>query len=155
MKKQINSVNSWSVKGIITVTILSAMLCTFSAKAYNKPSATTNTINVNMKSDNEAEGLLNNDALTKIEAAQYNAAEFVEEELAFETECYMSGDSGMDIGAEEYNAADYVETDLAIETENWVNGNFEPVLVGEYNAKDFVNADMALEAENWINQNGL
>lgn len=155
MKKQINSVNSWSVKSIITVTILSAMLCTFSAKAYDKPSAAINTINVNMKSDSEAEGLLNNDALTKIEAEQYNAAEFVDEELAFETECYMSGDAGMDSSAEEYNAADYVETDMALETENWVNDNSEPVLVGEYNAKDFVDADMALEAENWMNQNGL
>ena len=155
MKKQINSVNSWSVKGIITVTILSAMLCTFSAKAYNKPSATTNTINVNMKSDNEVDVLLNNEALTKIEAVQYNAAEFVEEELAFETECYMSFDAGMDIGAEEYNAAGYVETDMALETENWVNENSEPLLVVEYNAKNFADADMTLEAETWINQNGL
>ena len=155
MKKQINSVSNWSAKSIMTTAILSAMLCSFSAKAYDKPSAAINTINVNMKSDSEAEGLLNNDALTKIEAAQYNAAEFVDEELAFESECYMSGDAGIDSGAEEYNAADYVESDMKLETENWVNGNFEPVLVGEYNAKDFVNADMALEAENWINQNGL
>src|ERR1035437_9146350 len=155
MKKQINSVNSWSVKSIITVTILSAMLCTFSAKAYDKPSAAINTINVNIKSESETEGLMNNDALTKIEAVQYSAEEFVEDELAFETECYMSGDDRMNSEAAEYNAENYVETDMALETENWVNSNsetnFEPILVGEYNATDFVDADMALETDNWMN----
>jgi len=159
MKKQINSVNSWSVKGIITVTILSAMLCTFNAKAYDKPSAAISTINVNIKSGSEAEGLLNNDALTKIEASQYNAAEFVEEELAFETECYMSDNAGLDNEVEGYNAANYVETDMALETGNWVNANSdtnsEPVLLNEYNAKNFVDADMALETENWLNQSDL
>jgi hypothetical protein len=159
MKKQINSVNSWSVKIVLTVTILSAVLCTFTAKAYDKPSVAINTINVNVKSESEADGLMNNDALTKIEAAQYNAAEFVEDELAFETECYMLGDDGMDSEAELYNAENYVEADMVLETENWVNANsetnFEPVLLSEYNAKDFVDADMALETKNWINQNGL
>ena len=159
MKKQINSVNSWSVKGIITVTILSAMLCTFSVKAYDKPSAAINTINVNIKSESETEGLMNNDALTKIETAQYSAEEFVEDELAFETECYMSGDDRMNSEAAEYNAENFVETDMALETENWVNSNSEtnsePILVGEYNATDFVDADMALETDNWMNHNGL
>jgi len=159
MKKQINSVNSWSVKSLITVTILSAMLCTFSAKAYDKPSAAINKINVNIKSESETEGLMNNDALTKIEAARYNAEEFVEDDLAFETECYMSGDDWMDNVTEQYNAENFVETDMALETENWVNSNSEtnsePILVGEYNATDFVDADMALETENWMNQNGL
>jgi hypothetical protein len=159
MKKQINSVNSWSVKSIITVTILSAMLCTFSAKAYDKPSAAINTINVNIKSESETEGLMNNDALTKIEAAQYNAEEFAEDELAYETECYLLGDDWMDSVTEQYNAENFVETDMALETENWVNSNSEtnsePILVGEYNATDFVDADMALETDNWMNNNGL
>jgi len=163
MKTQFNSVNSWSVKGIMTVTILSAMLCTFSAKAYDKPSAAINTINVNIKSESEAECLVNNDALAKIEAPLYSAEEFVEDELAFETECYMIGDAGMDGEVEEYNAENYVEADMALETENWVNANSdtnsginpEPVLLDEYKAKDFVNADMALETENWMKQNGL
>src|ERR1035437_7777792 len=123
MKKQINSVNSWSVKGIMTVTILSVMLCTFSAKAYDKPTAAVNTINVNIKSENEAEALMNNDALTKIETAQYNAEEFVEADMALETECYMIGDAGLDSKMEEYNAENYVKTDMALETENWVNAN--------------------------------
>lgn len=128
MKKRINSVNSWSVKGIITVTILSAMLCTFSAKAYNKPSAAVKAVNEAVKSESGVESLMNNDFKANYEAEQYNAGEFVEADMALETENWMSTNA---------------ET------------NYEPVLQVEYNAKEFVDAELALETESWMNQNGL
>jgi hypothetical protein len=43
MKKQIKSVSNWSVKGVIGVTVLSAMFFASEAKANNKPSVTLNT----------------------------------------------------------------------------------------------------------------
>ena len=43
MKKQIKSVSNWSVKGVIGVTVLSAMLFASESKANNKPSVTLNT----------------------------------------------------------------------------------------------------------------
>lgn len=57
MKKQINSVSNWSVKGIISVTILSAMFCASELKANNKPSVALN--NVAISEDTE-EKLLGN-----------------------------------------------------------------------------------------------
>ena len=49
MKKQNSFVSKWSVKGIIIVTVLSAMFCTISAKATNKPKVALNAITLDMK----------------------------------------------------------------------------------------------------------
>jgi hypothetical protein len=123
MKKQINFFSNWPVKSIITVTILSAMLCTLNAKADNKPLPAANTVNVEMKSESGVESLLDSNVKTEIEAMQYNAEEFVAAEMALEAECWMNGDVESDIKAAKYNAEEFVKEEMALEKENWVNQN--------------------------------
>jgi len=117
MKKQINSVSSWSVKGIITITILSAMLCTFSANANNKPSVASNTTGVEI-SANSIESI--NETIEK-----YNAAEFVQADMANEIDSWMNSNdeySDLLIGSK-YQAAEFVQADMALEIDSWMNNS--------------------------------
>ena len=155
MKKQIKSVSSRSVKGIITVTILSATLCAFGAKANNKPAVAINAVKVEMKSENGVESRMNSIAEINNEAVeQYNAGNFVEAELAFETESWMNSGDETNYEAVQYNANEYVEAEMALETESMMNSNVgnnnEAV---QYNAEEFAEADLALEIESWMNNN--
>ena len=61
MKKQINTVSNWSVKGIIAVTILSSMLFNFEAKGGNKSSLAKNEDAQLMQSGNIIETWMNSD----------------------------------------------------------------------------------------------
>jgi len=153
MKKQFNSVSSWSVKGIISITILSAMLGTFSANATNKPSLALNTTGVEI-SENRNESI--NEAIEK-----YNAAEFVQADMAFEIESRtMSSEEIFNVAleAEQYQAGQFVKADMANEIDSWKNSNDEYsdlVIESKYQASDFVKADMALEIDSWMKSNGF
>ena len=160
MKKQIKSVSNWSIKGIITVTILSAMLCTFSAKANNKPSVAINAANVE-RSENGVESRMNINAETNFEFVEkYNAVEFVQADMAVEIETWANNDVWINNNAvEKYNAAEFVQSDMAIEFDCWLKSNIEnsdvTIEAEQYNAAEFVQADMARETESWMNNNGL
>ena len=153
MKKQINSVSSWSVKGIITITILSAILCTFSANANNKPSLASNTTGVE-NSENRIESI--NEAIEK-----YNAAEFVQADMALEIESLTNSSEGIlnvALEAEQYQAYQFVKADMANEIDSWMNSNDEYsdlVIDAKYQAAEFVQADMALEIDSWMNNSGF
>lgn len=149
MKKQINTVNNWSVKSIFTVTVFSAMLCAFGAEANNKPSVSINTVN----SGTGVESRINGIAGISDEAIEeYNAANFVEAELALESESWMNSNSESDFEAVPYNAQEYVDADLSIEFECWTKSeaeaNNDVVL---YNAEEYVKADLELETKSWSN----
>lgn len=153
MKKQINSVSSWSVKGIITITILSAMLCNFSANANNKPSVASNTTGVEIL-ENRVESI--NESIEK-----YNAAEFVQADMALEIESRtMSSEEIFNaaLETEQYQAGQFVKADMANEIDSWVNSSDEYsdlVIEAKYQAAEFVQADMALEIDSWMNNSGL
>ena len=134
MKKQIYSDHAWSFKSIITVTILSAMLCAFSAKADNETSVTLNAVTNELKTGNGAKDCLGANTETNFDA--------LEVELFQEVE---------------YNAVNFVNSEMALEFETWMNSDFESyneetiadiTLPFEYNAKDFIDAEMALENQN-------
>src|SRR5665647_3280558 len=104
MKKQINFVSNLSVKGIISVTILSAMLCTFGANANNKP-AVGNAVTMKVESENATESLMNNYAESSNE---YKAEDFVNAEMTLESETWLninSETSDIAIDAEQYCSA--------------------------------------------------
>ena len=70
------------------------------------------------------------EAGTALQAAAYNAKNFVEAELATETECWMNGNDGtinnvaepeLALQGAAYKAKAFVEAELAAETESWVN----------------------------------
>jgi len=157
MKKQINSVSNWSVKSIITLTILSAVLCTFGAKANNKPSVAINAVNVETKSGTGVESGMNGIAeISDGAIEEYNAANFVEAELALESDSWMNSNSESDIEAVPYNAQEYVDADLALETESWTNCDAEiqnDVVL--YNAEEYVKADLELETQGWLNNSSF
>ena len=120
MKKQINSVSNWSVKSIITVTILSAMLCTFGANANNKP-AVANAVTMKVESENTTESLMNSMAERTNE---YKAADFVQADLVSEIGLWMNENpenSDILIDAGQYKAAEFVKADMTFEVENWMN----------------------------------
>lgn len=153
MKKQINSVSSWSVKGIITITILSAILGTFGANANNKPALASNTTGVEI-SENKVESI--NEAIEK-----YNAAEFVHADMALEIESLTNSSEeilNVALEAEQYQAGQFVKADMANEIDNWMNSNdeYSDLLIGsKYQAAEFVQEDMALEIDCWINNSGI
>lgn len=147
MKRQNNSVSNWSIKGIASVTILSAMLCTFNANS--KPSV-GNTGTVKVVSENGVESLMYSNAGTKNE---YNAKEFVQADMANEIENWMNSDTESNNPmVEEYDAKEFVQVDIADEIESWMNTNSKSNngSIEEYNAKKFVQADMANEFESWL-----
>ena len=138
MKKQINFISNWSFRGIIVVTILSAMLCTFNAKAGNRPSTALNAVKVEMKSENGFENRKNSNPKTNSTA--------VEAELELQIE---------------YNAEEFVEAEMALEIGSWMNSNAETnneaveaelALKIKYNAKEFVEAEMAFEIASRMNK---
>ncbi|NEW83137.1 MAG: hypothetical protein GZ094_12325 [Mariniphaga sp.] len=153
MKKQLNSVSSWSVKGIISITILSAMLGTFSANANNKPSLALNSSGVEI-SENRIESI--SEAIEK-----YNAAEFVQADMALEIESRtMRSEEIFNVAleAEQYHAGQFVKADMANEIDSWKNSNDEYsdlVIQSKYQASEFVQADLDLEIESWMNSNGF
>jgi hypothetical protein len=136
MKKQISSDRKRSFRGIISVTILSAMLCVFSAKADNKSSVTSSAKTCELSSENGVKNCMDMNAETNYEA--------LEAELSQEAE---------------YRADVFVESDMELEYETWMNSFFElddEAVIAEitlpvvYNAKDFVDAEMALEVQNQV-----
>jgi len=149
MKKQINSVSNWSVKGIITVAILSAMLCTLGANANNKP-AVPSAVTMKVESENAAESLMNSNAESNNE---YKAEDFVNAEMALETESWKNIDAESNTEAvDEYSAKEFVQADMVNEIYRWMNSNSESnnESIEEYNAEKFVQADMANEFESWL-----
>ncbi len=149
MKKQNNSVSNWSIKGIVSVTILSAMLCTFNANANSKPSV-GNAGTVKVVSENAVESLMYSNAGTK---SEYNAKELVQADMANEIENWMNSETESNNPmVEEYNAKGFVQVDIADEIESWMNTNSKSNngSIEEYNAKKFVHADMASEFESWL-----
>ena len=124
MKTQIKSVSKWSVKGVIAVTILSAMLCAFGAKANNKPSVALNAVKVEMKSESGVDSRMNSMAEINNKAVEeYNAKNFVAAELALETESWMNINAGSDNEVAQYNAEEYAEAELVLEIEGWMNNS--------------------------------
>ncbi len=125
MKEQIKSVRSWSFKGIITVTIFSAMVYTFSASANNKPVV----INVAVveKSAIGVEIPINSIAENSYEAVEeYKAAEFVHADMASEIENWENGNAennNVSIEAGQYKAAEFVKAEMAQEIECWMNNS--------------------------------
>ena len=157
MKKQINSVNKWSAKGIITVTIMSAMLCGISVKASNKSTVASNALKVEMKSENSFESRINSYAET---ANKYNAFEFVKSEMASEIENRMDSSDEtnfVSIESEQYNAEEFAQADIALEIDNWMYRNAENDIntIEKYNADEFVQDEMAHEINSWMNNNRL
>lgn len=137
MKRQINTVSNWSVKGIITVTILSAMLCTFGAKASNKPTVALNSVTAKMESKNGIEKWKNSNAGTNTEVVEkYNAEGFVKAEIALEIESWMN--SNTEINSE------VVKAEATPQIEALMNSN-------QYTAKKYVEAEMVLEIKSWMN----
>ncbi len=150
MKKQVNFVSNWSVKGTITITILSAMLCTLGAKANNKPSVALNTATVEMSETN----------FETVE--KYNAAEFVQSEMELEIANRLN--SSVEINniaieaVNEYNAGEFVHADIAREIENWTNSDAEintRTVDTEYKAGEFVQVDIEHEIESRMNNSGF
>ena len=158
MKKQINSVSNLSVKSIISVAILSAMLCTFNVKANNKPSVAQNTATIE-KSENKVESWMNSNIETNYNAVEiYKPAEFVQSDMANEIASWMNSDDATEnIAVEEYKATEFVQSDMTNEIASWMNtGNTaENNAVEEYNAANFVQADMTLEIESWMKSSGI
>ena len=157
MKKQMNSLNNWSAKGLIAVTIISAMLCGIGAKASNKSTVTSNAVKVEMKSENRVEGMVNcfAEALDK-----YNAFEFAQADMALETEARINSSEEINIvsiEAEQYHAADFAQADIAIEIDNWMylNTGNDNSVIEKYNAAEFVQDEMAHEINSWMNNNCL
>ena len=117
MKKQNNSVSNWSIKGIVSIAILSTMLCTFNANANSKPSV-GNSGTVKVVSENGFESLMFSNAGTKNE---YNSKEFVQVDIADEIENWMNTNSRSDNESiDEYNAKKFVQADLSNEIESWL-----------------------------------
>lgn len=112
MKKQINSVSNWSVKSIITATILSALLCTFEVKANNKPSLALITEASEMPSENIIEGWMNSDTYWGA------PSEVIESELNNFISQWMVSNSYWDLGAELLG-----ETENLSAIEPWMNSN--------------------------------
>ena len=147
MKKQVSLVSNWSMKGAITITILSAMLCTFGAKANNKPSVALNATTIE-KSETNLETV-----------DKYNAAEFVQSEMVLEIANRMiSNEEVSNVGfeaVEEYNSGEFVNADMAREIENWTNSDSDisngTIEAGQYNAGQFVQAEVEHEIESWMN----
>src|SRR5665648_270293 len=111
MKKQINSVSNLSVKGIITITILSAMLSTFGANANNKP-AVNNAVTMKVESENATESLMNSNAESSNE---YKAEDFVKAEMTLEAETWMNIDAESNTEAvEEYRAKEFVQAGMCL-----------------------------------------
>lgn len=157
MKKQVNSVNNWSAKGIITVTIISAMLCGIGAKASNKTTVASNAVKFEMKSENSAESCVNSYAGT---VNKYNAFEFVQSEMASEIENQMNRNEEVNIvsiEAEQYKAEEFVQADAELEIDNWMYCNTENDnnAIEKYNAQEFVQAEMTHEINSWMNNNSL
>ncbi|MCX6239852.1 MAG: hypothetical protein NTY07_20280 [Bacteroidia bacterium] len=131
MKKQNSFVSNWSVKGIIIVTVLSAMFCTTSAKATNKPTVALNAITLDMKSENGVESLKNSitESNSEVMEAEYNAKEFVEADMELEIESWMNSNT---------------------ETNNEVAETIQAPQI-EYKAEEFVEAEIVNEIQSWIN----
>ena len=157
MKKQINSVNNWSAKGIITITIMSAMVCGFGAMASNKPTVASNAAKVEMNSDNSLESLVNSYAKT---VDKYNAFEFVQSEMSSEIENRMNSNEEIDIesnNVEQYKAEEFAQADIALEIDNWRYSDAvnDSNTIERYNAAEYVQDDMAQEINSWMNSNCL
>ena len=157
MKKQINSINNWSAKGLITVTIISAMLCGIGAKASNKSTVASNAVKVELKSENSAESWLNGYANT---VNKYNAFEFVQTDMALETEGLINSSEEINIlstEVEQYHAEEFAQADIAVEIDNWIYRNAEndSNTIEKYNADEFVQDEMSHEINSWMNNNCL
>jgi hypothetical protein len=157
MKKQINPINNWSAKGLITVTIMSAMLCGIGAKASNKPTVASNAVKVEMKSENSDESLVNSFAET---IDKYNAFDFVQADMALETEGSINRAEEINIVSietEQYRAEEFAQADIALEIDNWMYRNSENGnnAIEKYNAAEFVQTEMSHEINSWKNNNCL
>ena len=155
MKTKINSINNWSVKSIIAVTILSAMFCGIGAKASNKPTVASNAVKSEMKSENSADSWINGFAGT---FGKYNAFEFVQAEMAFETKNQLNSNEEINIvsiEAEQYKAEEFAQADISLEIDNWMylNSESDNKAIGKYNATDFVQTEMTHEINSWMNNN--
>jgi CRISPR/Cas system-associated endonuclease/helicase Cas3 len=167
MKKQINSISNLSVKGMITITILSAMLCTFDAKANSKPSRASKVVNVEMESKSTGDKpLLSNSAalIEAVESVKYNADEFVQADVALETKSWISRNAEAMNETAKYSAEGSVLTDMVIELRDWNNGDalvedptdlVEPPIEIGYHASEFVENDMATEINSWNSNSGF
>jgi hypothetical protein len=89
---------------------------------------------------------------------EYHAQDFVEAEMAEETDCFLNCEA-IDVELfqiEAYDAANFVKAELASETENFVNGNAGTLdtlisfQVQEYRAQDFVDSEMKTEYTSWM-----
>jgi hypothetical protein len=158
MKMQINPINNWSAKGLITATIMSAMLCGIGANASNKPTVASSTaVKVEMKSAKNIESLENSFAET---VNKYNAFEFVQADMALETEGSTNSAEEINIvsiEAEQYHAEEFAQADIAVEIDNWMYSDAENEnnTIEKYNAEEFVQDEMAHEINSWMNNNCL
>ena len=167
MKKQNNIISNLSVKGMITIAILSAMLCTFNAKANSKPPRALKLINVEMESKNAGDNplLSNSEALSEaFEAVKYNADEFVQADVALETESWISHNNGAREETAKHSAEQSVPAEMALEIVDRDLGDsnldsstyvFEPSIEIGYHASEFVESDMATEINNWNINSGF
>ena len=165
MKTQIITVNNRSVYGLATVAFLSAMFSIVSVNAINKPSAGLNAV-ISEMTGNQVENL------NKIPAdgeqtfqLEYNAANFVEEEMMLENENWINSENEANVELLpliKYNAGEYINAEMEIENENWMNSNADTTIEKvnteikdyiEYNAKVYVEADISLEIQNELVNN--
>ena len=134
MKKQINPVSNGSVKSIITVAILSAMLCTFSVKANNKPSLAVNVDVAEMQSENIIENWMNSETYWGANS------EMVEVELDNSISQWMVSGSYWGNGTPVYD-----ETENLSAIEPWMNSNH---YWGESNTRN--RKGKTLHVESWM-----
>jgi hypothetical protein len=90
MKKQISSVNSWSVKYGLSVTVLCAMIGATEVKATNHPLTDSNPFTKELKSNTKTESGLNKTSCPYLEN---NTAETVAEEITLVLEQWMANSS--------------------------------------------------------------
>jgi len=170
MKKQNSIISNLSVKGMITISILSAMLFTFNAnnaKANSKPPRAFKLVNVEMDSKNAGDLPLfsNSEALSEaVEAVKYSADEFVQAEIALETQSWISRNAEAKDEAAKHSAEQAVQTEMTLETQdnNLGDANLdsttyvvEPSIKIGYHASEFVDSDMATEINNWNSKSGF
>jgi len=167
MKKQNYIISNLSVKGMITITILSAMLFTFNAKANGKPPRAFKVVNMEMDSKKPGDLPLfsNSEALNEaVEAVKYSADEFVQAEIALETQSWISRNAEAKDEAAKRSAEQAVQTEMTLETQDSNLGDanldyttyvVEPSFEIGYHASEFVDSDMATEINNWNSKSGF
>jgi hypothetical protein len=167
MKKKINSIGNLSVKGMITITILSAMLCTFDANANVKPLKVSKAVNMEMELKSAGDNPLfsNYEALSEaVETVKYNAEEFAQTEIALETESWINRNAKAMSENAKFSAEGSVLSEMALEIQRSNHGDVniydttdvvEPPIEIGYHASEFVDSDLATQINSWNLNSGF